>query len=176
MERQEYLIRKKNGVEFKVIIEPEPVAEPVAEPEPDLGDLIEEALEKKASKSRWPLGPVQKIRFRSRTRRIMRLQYIQAFGIWGALEVLNMRPEKEPEEKLNIDMKDPLGKLIVEALKGKKRGRPRRKEEPRVLPGTRIGDMYAKWGEFHCDWKDKPDSEVDVGTLEVIESLLYGNE
>ena len=174
MERQEYLIRKRDGREFKVIIESEPEPTPVMEP--DLTDLIEEALEKKASKSRWPLGPVQRIRFRGRTRRIMRLQYIQAFGIWGALEVLNMRPEKEPEEKLNIDMKDPLGKLIVEALKGKKRGRPRRKEEPRVLPGTRIGDMYAKWGEFHCDWKDKPDSEVDVGTLEVIESLLYGNE
>jgi len=174
MERQEYLIRKKDGREFKVIVELEP--EPAPTMEPDLADLIEEALETKASKSRWPLGPVQRIRFRGRTKRMMRLQFIQNFGIWGALEVLNMRPKETPKEELNIDMKDPLGKLIAEALKGKKRGRPRRKEEPRVLPGTRIGDMYAKWGEFHCDWKDKPDSEVDVGTLEVIESLLYGNE
>ncbi|RLI43447.1 hypothetical protein DRO59_00850 [Candidatus Bathyarchaeota archaeon] len=172
MERQEYLIRKRDGREFKVIIESEP--EPTMEP--DLADLIEEALEEKASKSGWPLGPTQKIRLRNKTKRFMRLQYIQSFGIWGALEVLNMKAEKEPEGKLNIDTKDPLGKLIAEALKGKKRGRPRKKEESRVLPGTRIGDMYAKWGEFHCDWKDKPDSEVDVGTMEVIESLLYGNE
>ncbi len=174
MERQEYLIRKKDGREFKVIVELEPEPTPVMEP--DLTDLIEEALEKKASKSRWPLGPTQKIRFRGRTRRIMRLQYIQAFGIWGALEVLNMRPKETPKEELNIDMKDPLGKLIAEALKGKKRGRPRKKVESRVLPGTKIGDMYQKWGEFTCDWKDKPDSEIDVGTMEVIESLLYGNE
>ena len=174
MERQEYLIRKKDGREFKVIVELEP--EPTPAMEPDLADLIEEALEKKAPKSRWPLGPVQKIRFRGRTKRMMRLQFIQNFGIWGALEVLNMKAEKEPEEKLNIDMKDPLGKLIVEALKGKRRGRPRKKEEARVLPGTMIGDMYAKWGEFHCDWKDKPDYEVDVGTMEVIESLLYGEK
>jgi len=172
MERQEYLIRKKDGREFKVIVE----LEPAPTMEPDLTDLIEEALEKKASKSRWPLGPTQKIRFRGRTRRIMRLQYIQAFGIWGALEVLNMRPKETPKEELNIDMKDPLGKLIAEALKGKKRGRPRKKVESRVLPGTKIGDMYQKWGEFTCDWKDKPDSEIDVGTMEVIESLLYGNE
>jgi len=170
--KQEYLIRKKNGVEYRVIIEPEPTSVV----EPDLGDLIEEALEKKAPKSGWPLGPVQKIRLRSKTKRLMRLQFIQSFGIWGALEVLNMKAEKEPEEKLSIDMKDPLGKLITEALKGKKRGRPRKKEEARVLPGTMIGNMYQKWGEFTCDWKDKPDSEVDVGTLEVIESLLYGNE
>ena len=175
MERQEYLIRKKDGREFKVIVEPEP--EPTVEP--DLTDLIEEALEKKASKSRstWPLGPVQRIRFRNKSRRMMRLQYIRLFGIWGALEVLNMRSEKAPEEeKLNIDTKDPLGKLIVEALKGKRRGRPRKKEEARVLPGTKIGDMYAKWGEYTCDWKDKPVREMDAGTMEIIEGLLYGNE
>ena len=174
MERQEYLIRKKDGREFKVIVELEP--EPAPTMEPDLADLIEEALETKASKSRWPLGPVQRIRFRGRTKRMMRLQFIQNFGIWGALEVLNMRPKETPKEELNIDMKDPLGKLIAEALKGKKRGRPRKKEESRVLPGTRIGDMYAKWGEFTCDWKDKSDREVDVGTMEIIEGLLYGNE
>jgi len=107
---------------------------------------------------------------------MMRLQFIQNFGIWGALEVLNMRSKETPKEELNIDMKDPLGKLIAEALKGKRRGRPRKKEEARVLPGTMIGDMYQRWGEFTCDWKDKPDSEVDVGTMEVIESLLYGEK
>ncbi len=176
MERQEYIIRKKNGTEFKVIVEPEP--EPTSTMEPDLTDLIEEALEKKASRSKssWPVGPVQRIHFRNKSRRMMRLQYIRMFGIWGALEVLNMKPEREPEEELNVNMKDPLGKLIVEALKRKRRGRPRKKEEARVLPGTKIGDMYAKWGEYTCDWKDKPDREVDVGTMEIIEGLLYGNE
>lgn len=176
MERQEYLIRKKDGREFKVIVESEP--EPAPTVEPDLTTLIEEALEKKASRSKssWPLGPVQRIRFRNKSRRMMRLQFIQNFGIWGAIEVLNMKPEKKPEEKLNIDTKDPLGKLIAEALKGKRRGRPRKREESRILPGTKIGDMYQKLGDYTCDWKDKPDSEVDVGTMEVIEGLLYGNE
>jgi len=36
---QEYLIRKKDGREFKVVIEPEPEVKPVVEP--DLTDLIE---------------------------------------------------------------------------------------------------------------------------------------
>ena len=105
------------------------------------------------------------------------------FGLWDSIMIMNLKPEKPAEVQTDPDLEkkaetSELARLILEAQRSsRKRGRPRKAEKPIVLPGTRIGDMYARLGEYTCNnWNDKCRSLSGGMTLEVLDQLLYGTE
>jgi len=153
-----------------------------------LAELIELALENGARKHGmtrkdrdWPLGPEQYIRPRRKTVDRWRRNIIASFGLWDSLMIINLKPEKPTETQADPELEEKakhseLAKLILEAQKSsRKRGRPRKAEKPIVLPGTYIGNMYQKLGEYTCNWNDRCSNEITGGmTLEVLDRLLYG--
>jgi len=154
-----------------------------------LSELIELALEnseRKRGMTRkdrdWPLGPEQYIRPRRKAVDRWRRNIIANFGLWDSLQIINMKPERpepQPDPELEEKAKNSeLAKLILEAQRrSPRRGRPRKSPEAIVLPGTYIGNMYQKLGEYTCNWNDKCRNEITGGmTLEVLDKLLYGGE
>jgi len=153
----------------------------------ELIELVLENSERKRGMTRkdrdWPLGPEQYIRPRRKTVDRWRRNIIANFGLWDSLMIMNLKSEKKSEPQPDPELEEKaknskLAKLILEAQRrSPRRGRPRKKSEPIVLPGTYIGNMYQKLGAYTCNWNDKCSNEITGGmTLEVLDKLLYGGE
>ena len=153
-----------------------------------LAELIELALENSERKRGmthkdrdWPLGPEQFVRPRRKTVDRWRKDLVRNFGLWDSIMIMNLKPEKPSEPQADPELEEKakhseLAKLILEAQRrSPRRGRPRKAEKPIVLPGTYIGNMYQKLGEYTCNWNDRCSNEITGGmTLEVLDRLLYG--
>jgi len=126
--------------------------------------------------------PKVKVLTKGRSKKLDRLSRMEATGgIWGYIDTYYIPPkeEKRVEIKTGNEFWD---KVLSEAM-NKRRGRPRKQEKGKVLPGSRIGDMYERIGnEYTCNkayWDDevREDREVLSGVaLEIFEAILYGND
>lgn len=117
---------------------------------------------------------------RGKSAKLDRLTRMEAVGgIWEFGELYNS-PEKETKEVEVKTGNEFWDRILSEAL-SRKRGRPRKKEKGKILPGSRIGNMMQKVGdEYTCSksyWDDevKEDKEVLSGVaLEIFERIVYG--
>ncbi|RKY40184.1 MAG: hypothetical protein DRP85_09065 [Candidatus Makaraimicrobium thalassicum] len=143
--------------------------------------ILEQILDRSnRSKERYPTRHVCKVPRRAKNQTLDRLTRIRACGsLWDFAEMYFERPE--PEE-VKIETGDEKWDEILNKALNRRRGRPRKeREKPKILPGSRVGDMYARVGnEYTCSryyWDDevRESREVPSGVaLEIFEEIMYG--
>ena len=146
--------------------------------------ILERVLDRsnrpKEEKGRYPTRHVCKVPRRAKNQMLDRLTRIRACGsLWDFAEMYFGKPE-EPE--VRVETGDEKWDEILNRALNRRRGRPRKeREKPRILPGTRVGDMYNRVGyEYTCDpwyWVDDVRSprEIPSGVaLEIFEAIMYG--